>query len=119
MSDVLNRAKEHFSLRLEEEKYVLVPEWGTEKDGKKIPLKIFYKPMSLKTQDRIFKHVQAGTLKSLAETLIQRALNEDGSKMFKPVHMTELMGLVDPEVIETIVSEMAGGYPDIEEAEKN
>ncbi len=116
MSNILERAKGHFRDKLSEEmKFIDVPEWGEENK----PLRIFYKPMNLKSQDRIFKHVREGSLQSLAQTLIERARNEDESKMFKPVHMTEFMNAVDPEVIEHIVTEMAGDEPDDEDAEKN
>lgn len=116
MSDILDKAMSHFRDRLSEDmEYVSVPEWG-DKDN---PLLIYYKPMTLKQQDAIFKHVRAGSLKSLVETLLQRSLDEDGKRLFKTVHMTEFMRKVDPDVIERIVTEMGGGDIDPEEAEKN
>jgi len=114
--DVLGKAKEHFTqLQDEAMPYVEVPEWGEEKE----PLKVYYKVMTLAQQDQIFKYVQEGSLKSLAQTLITRARKDDGSKMFRPANMTELMNLVDPKVIERICTGMAGDDPDEAEARKN
>lgn len=105
MSDILENAKRHFEERISGQMdYVLVPEWSS---NEKEPLKIYYKPMNLVDQNKIFKFVREGSLESLVETLIVRARNEDGSKMFKPVHKTEFMRQVDPRVIERICEAMA------------
>lgn len=115
MSDILDRAKAHYRDKLSGAMaYVEVPEWG---DGNE-PLKIYYKPMTLKQQDEIFKHVRAESLKSLAQTMITRSLNEDGTKMFRSVDMTELMRSVDASIIERICIEMAD-REDGEDAVKN
>lgn len=116
MSDILERAKAHFRDRLSEDMdSIEVSEWG-EKD---IPLVIYFKPMTLKQQDAIFKHVRAGSLKSLVETLIQRSLNEDGKRLYKSAHMIEFMNHVDPSVIERVVTGMAGDDLDEGDIEKN
>ena len=114
--DILTRAQEHFTAILESEMLcVEVPEWGEE--GK--PLMIYYKPMTLEQQDAIFKHVNAGSLKSLAQVLITRARHEDGSKMFRQAQMFILMKQVDPRVVERITTEMAGEDLSDEDAVKN
>ena len=102
---VLDTAKAHFqTLQDSDMPYIEVPEWG---EGNE-PLKIYFRVMTLKEQDAIYKHMQDSSLKSLAQTLITRARNEDGTRMFLPRHMTELMTMVDPDVVSRICVEMAG-----------
>ena len=115
--DILSHARDHFTAILDSEMLCIeVPEWG-EEEGK--PLMIYYKPMTLEQQDTIFKHVNAGSLKSLAQVLITRARHEDGRKMFKQAHMFVLMKQVDPRVVERITTEMAGEELTDEDAVKN
>jgi len=120
MSAILERATEHFLNRVSGDmEYVLVPEWG---EDDKNPLKIYYKPMNLIDQNKIYKYVTEGSLESLVETLIVRARNEGGKKMFKPVERSVLMMKVDPKVITRICNEMSGDDDnDIssDDAEKN
>jgi len=116
MSEILQRAKTHFRDRLSADmEYVSCPEWGEEDK----PLKIYYKPSTLEQRNRIYSYLKDGNLKFIAQTLIERALKEDESPMFRKVHMTELMKSVDPDVIQYIVAEMAAGEDDEMDAEKN
>ena len=41
-------------------------------------------------------------------TLITRALNEEGKRLFVKANMTELMRLVDPDIIAEVCSAMSG-----------
>ncbi len=116
MSDILERAKAHFKTRRETDMdYIDVPEWG---EGDK-PLRIFWRPMNLAENNQIFKYAKNGDLEAMAQTLIVRALDEDGNRLFRPVHKTELMKHVDAKIIERIVLAMGGDDDDVEEAEKN
>ena len=102
--DVLGMAKSHFREKLDASPECIdVPEWG---------MKIYFKPINLKQQDKIYKYIRAGSLESLAETVIVRALDENGNKIFKPVHKTELMTLVDSDVISRICEVMGGEDPE-------
>lgn len=114
---IIEAARAHFKAQLDSSdlSYVEVPEWGTPSD----PLKIYYKPMNLEQQNRIYKFVAANSLESLAQTLIERSLDEDGKKLFAPAHKVYFMKEVDPKVIERIVMEMAGDEISDEEIEKN
>lgn len=115
MSAALENAKAHFKELLENAWRTLeVPEWG--EPGK--PLVIHFRPMNLRQQDAIYKHVKEGSLESLVETLIQRAKDGEGKPLFRSVDRRELMNLVDPAVIERIVSAMADDLS-VEDAEKN
>lgn len=111
MSEILERAKAHFRDKVGETlNSVEVPEWGTT---------IYFKPASLEQQNKIYKYIREGSLESLVETIIVRALNEGGKRLFTPANRLEFMKHVDPEVISRICEAMGGDDADEEEAEKN
>ena len=92
-TSVLDNAKEHFKESLANglEK-IAVPEWNTT---------VYFKPsVNFATQQRVIKLHQEGKLaEALVETLIARALDKDGKRMFGINDATELMHQVDPDVI--------------------
>lgn len=95
-------------------KMVEVPEWGN--------TKIYYKPVStLKEQSKLVELAsQNKTVEALVESLVIRARNEDGSKMFGLADRVVLMNEVDPNVIIRIVGEMNRSIDEGEdEVEKN
>lgn len=111
MATVLENAKKHFLEKVQSEpRLIRVPEWDAD---------IYVKPLTLKDQDRIYKFVREGSLESLAETLIVRAKNKDGSPIFSSVNKTELMNMVDPDVMQRVVVQMADELSDVEEIEGN
>lgn len=83
-----------------------VPEWGEEK-GK--PLKIYWKSLiNFKAQGKIFALVNDGkTSEAVCQTLITRALDEDGNQLFQQHQMEKLLRFSDPNVISRIVSAMS------------
>tara|TARA_B110000902_G_C14114760_1_gene515753 strand:- start:533 stop:889 length:357 start_codon:yes stop_codon:yes gene_type:complete len=91
-----------------------VPEW--EVGGK--PTIIYYKPsMNFLDQGVVLKlHSEGKQAEAVAMTFILRSMDEDGVKLFKRAHMTEVMKYVDPEIISRVVSEMGGDDLDIEDA---
>jgi len=116
MSDLMARISTQYNISRDTlHGPINVPEWG---EGDR-PLQIFYRPMNLSEQQDIHAYTRDGSLKSLAQTLITRALDADGNKLFKPVHMTELMKMADSEVISKIVIEMNDFDDDDEDQEKN
>ena len=118
MSAILESAKSHFSQKLSGGLSSLeVPEW--EVDGK--PSVIWFKPsLNFSQQEKILSLSDQGKkAEAIVEALIQRALDEDGNRIFKSVHRTELMKHTDPEVISRIVAEMSGNDDDLEDASKN
>ena len=119
MASVLENAKAHFNDKLSEDmRCVEVPEWG-DANG---PAKIFYKAaINLREQSQIVSLAQDGgkTDDALALSLVIRARNEDGSKMFLKSNMLELKTFCDPEVIARVVTEMQGEELTDEELEKN
>ncbi len=116
MSDILERAKEHFKNRLAGEmEYIDVPEWGKEIDGKVIPQRIYWKPLTLREQNAVLKYVNEGSIEAIVSMIIQRARDADEKKLFKPMHMSEFMRHVDPKIVERISNAMAGEDEDEDE----
>jgi len=115
MNTPLQNATAHFRSKISGEMSSLkVEEWD---------LTIYYKPSAtLKEQSKIIELSQKGnTVEALVETLIQRARNEDGTKMFAPADRQVFMNEVDPEVIIRVVSEINGvdDELDLDDAGKN
>ncbi len=102
MSKVLEKATAHFRNQISGEmKSVDVPEWET---------KIYFKTVtSLKEEGKVLELSQAGkSVEALVESLVIRARNEDGSRMFTMADKMILLNEVDPKVLIRVVSEMNG-----------
>lgn len=115
MSKVLERATAHFRTRLGGEmKFIEVPEWEC---------KLYFKEANtLKEESKIVELAQQGkTVEALVQTLIIKARNEDGSKMFTEMDRVVLMNEVDPNVIIRVCSQMseAVAQQTLEDVEKN
>lgn len=116
MSKVLDKATAHFRGRIGGEmKKVHVPEWECD---------IWFKSATtLKEQSKLIELSQQGkTVEALVESLIVKARNEDGSKMFTMPDKITLMNEVDPNVIIRVVGEINeanAGIDSVEDAEKN
>ena len=114
---VLEKATEQFRNKISGElQYVLVPEWG-EPDK---PLKIYYKPaLNFKAQNKIlalFK--QDKDDEAVCQSLIIKALDEDGKHIFKQTDMPNLLREVDPEIVNRILGDMATNIDDAESLKK-
>ena len=81
-----------------------VPEWS---DGKK-PFRIFFKAATNpRIQERIAKlSTQQKFVEAAVETLLIRALNEDGSSMFNNANKQELMNECDVDVLIKVVRDI-------------
>lgn len=116
MSKVLEKATAHFRNQISGAMQVVdVPEWGA---------KVYYKSaVSLKDEGKILELTQSGkTVEALVESLIVRARNEDGTKMFTVADKAPLLNEVDPKVLIRIVgeiNEISNLESDLENAEKN
>ncbi len=118
MSAILESAKSHFREKLSGGlRSMEVPEWSV--DGK--PAVIYYKPsLNFSQQEKILALSDQGKkAEAIVEALIQRALDEDGNRLFKTVDRTELMKHTDPEIISRIVGAMSGDDDDLDDATKN
>jgi len=116
MSKVLERATAHFREKIGGElKHIYVPEWET---------KIYFKnSISLREQSKLIELAQQGkTTEALVESLIVKARNEDGTKMFNMPDKVTMMNEVDPAVIIRVVGEIneaSSQEEDLEKVEKN
>jgi hypothetical protein len=116
MSKVLDKATAHFRNQISGEmKSVDVPEWET---------KIYFKSVTnLKEEGRLLELTQQGkSVEALVESLVTRARNEDGTRMFAMPDKVTLLNEVDPKVLIRIVGQMNSIDPDLlkdDEVEKN
>jgi len=114
MSQILQKAAAHFREQLNNPmESIEVPEWGT---------RIWFKRVTtLKEESKIMELTTQGkTVEALVESIILRARNEDGSRMFNMADRVTMMNEVDPKVIVRIAGAMNGVQLDSnEEVEKN
>lgn len=119
MSHWKESAKASFKARRSPETLVEipVPEWK---------ISVWYWPdMTLQERRDIYllaKQEDGQTildLEAMAVTLIVRARDADGKRLFAMPEKRELMTEYDPEVISRIVGSMASTAPTVEESEKN
>lgn len=118
MNKVIDKATGHFRSKISAEmKSIHVPEWES---------KIWFKPtITLKEQSKLIELASSGKqVEALVESLIVKARNEDGTKMFAPADRVVLMNEVDPAVIIRVVGEINAlndedSLNDLEAVEKN
>jgi hypothetical protein len=116
MSKVLDKATAHFRNQISGEMAkVHVPEWDAD---------IYYKAINtLREESKVIELAQQGkTVEALVETLIMKARNQDGTKMFGLADKMILMNEVDPQVIIRVVGELNmtnAEVPSVEDAQKN
>ena len=100
MTKPLDKMTAHFRNKISGDlKSIKVPEWD---------LEIFFKTTNtLQEESRLIQLAQEGkTIEALVETLIVRARNEDGTKMFKLADKPTFMNEVDPQVLIRVTGEM-------------
>jgi hypothetical protein len=116
MSKILENATSHFRQKISGEmQCVEVPEWQS---------KIYFKPaITLKEQSKLIDLAGQGkTVEALVESLIIKARNEDGSKMFTPMDKVVMMNEVDPQIIIRVVGEInniSDNFSNADQVEKN
>ena len=116
MNKVLEKATAHFRNQISGDmKFLEVPEWDA---------KIYYKTVNnLREEGKILELTQQGkSVEALVESLIIKARNEDGTKMFSAIDKSTLMSEVDPKVLVRVVGEINAVSPQdlgVGEAEKN
>lgn len=113
MSKVLERATNHFRVKISGEmKSIEVPEWET---------KIWFKAsVTLREQSKLIELAQQNkTVEALVETLIVKARNEDGTRMFTLADKMTFLNEVDPGVVIRVVGSMTNDEETMETAEKN
>jgi|TARA_Y100000296_G_scaffold79412_1_gene103305 hypothetical protein len=109
---VLVNAKKHFKSVIGDDLISMdVAEWDS---------KVYFKPSATLKQTEVVValHSEHKLAEAMANVLIMRCLNEDGSKMFKAVDLYDLMNNVDPLVITRVSSEILDYEPSVEEIKK-
>lgn len=102
MSKVLDKATAHFRNKISGAmRKITVPEWECD---------IYVREASsLKDEAKILELSQQGkTVEALVESLVTKARNEDGTRMFAMPDKATLMNEVDPNVLIRIIGEMNG-----------
>lgn len=114
MSKILEKATAHFRNKISGSmRKIHVDEWDCD---------IWVRNSStLKEEAKILELSQQGkTVEALVESIITKARNEDGSKVFNMADKITFMNEVDPNVIIKIASEINGvAQETVEDAEKN
>lgn len=116
MNKVLDRATSHFKQKLDQDlKSIYVPEWDC---------KIFFKSViTLREQSKLIELATQGKqVEALVESLIVKARNEDGTKMFSFTDKPVMLNEVDPAVIIRVVGEInaeTDQQENLETVEKN
>lgn len=98
---ILNNAAEHLKKVVEDDdlNVVEVPEW-------KCTL-YFPSTLTLYRKDRIFAFQKDGSLKSMAQILIECAMDEDGKRIFSPKDFDTLVKHTDSNVVIRVAGEMS------------
>lgn len=110
---VIANAKGHFKTKMTDKlESFEVPEWEC---------KIYFKGSATlkQTEEIVALHRENKVAEALAQVLISRALNEDGSKMFTVADKFDLMNSVDPEVVTRIATHILESEPNVKDVEKN
>jgi hypothetical protein len=114
MSNVIEKATAHFRNKIGGSMRVIeVPEWET---------KIWVKASStLKEESKVLEFSQQGkTVEALVESIIIRARNEDGSKMFSVADKATFLNEIDPGIIIRVAGEINNvPLESLVDAEKN
>ena len=100
---VLDNAKKHFKTRLQGElQKFKVDEWQTD---------VYYKgAYSFAVESKVLELQQQGkVVEALVESVIQKALNPNGTRMFTDTDKWSLMNEVDPSVISRVASRINSG----------
>ena len=93
---VLDNAKAHFDKL--ETKVIEVEEWDTV---------IYATPFTMGEKKKLWKHAKEDDIEFMVRTLLLKALNKDGEKMFDLSDKITLMNSVDPNVIVRVVGDIS------------
>lgn len=114
MSKILDNATKHFRSKLDGTmRSVEVPEWETT---------VYYYPTtSLKDESQIFQlQTEGKTVEALITSIILKARDKDGKRLFVPADKSTFMNEVDPSVIFRVAAVVNGADDEsLEDIEKN
>lgn len=122
MSDILEKAKQHFRELVSGEglRCIEVPEWG--QNGQ--PAQLYFKPLAalpIKTYSRLITLGSEQTVEAFVDILILRCTDAGGVPLFKSVDRTEMLRHISPVVVCQIMTRMSeqDSVLSIEEVKKN
>lgn len=93
---ILDKAKAHFDKI--DTKTIEVPEWDTV---------IYATPFTMGEKKSLWKFAKEDDFEFMVRTLILKALDKDGNKLFDISNKVELMNKVSPDVITRVVGEIS------------
>jgi len=93
---VLDNAVEHFDSK--ETIEIEVPEWEAV---------IYSTPFTLAEQKKLFKFAKDDSLEFLVRTIIMKAMDKSGEKIFDLSDKQKMMNRVDPKILSRIATEMS------------
>lgn len=112
--NVLEKATSHYRSAISGNlQKVSVPEWDCD---------IYFRSTTnLRSEAEVVELTRQGkTVEALVASLINKAVDEDGNKLFSKHDKDTLMNEVDPNVLLRVTSEInSGPLPSLEEVEKN
>ena len=106
MSDILDKAKEHF--KSIDRKIIEVPEWNQT---------VYSKPLTLADKRKLTRTIKPDDVTLFADVLILKAEDKEGNKLYTLENKHTLMHSVDPEVVARVAQQILEVIP-IEDWEK-
>ena len=100
MSDILDKAKEHF--KAIDRKIIDVPEWK---------ITIYAKPLTLADKRILTRNTKPDDVTLFADVLILKAEDKEGKKLYSLEDKQTLMRSVDPEVVARVAQDILSVIP--------
>ena len=100
MSDILEKAKEHF--KEIDRKIIDVPEWN---------ITVYSKPLTLADKRKLTRNTQPEDVTLFADVLILKAEDKEGKKLYSLESKHSLMNEVDPEVVARVAQDILSVVP--------
>ena len=100
MSDILEKAKEHF--KEIDRKIINVPEWN---------ITVYAKPLTLADKRILSRNTKPDDVTLFADVLILKAEDKDGKKLYSLESKHTLMHEVDPEVVARVAQDILSVIP--------
>ena len=100
MSDILEKAKEHF--KAIDRKIIDVPEWN---------ITVYAKPLTLADKRILTRNTKPDDVTLFADVLILKAEDKEGKKLYSLEDKQTLMRSVDPEVVARVAQEILSVIP--------
>jgi len=100
MSDILEKAKEHF--KAIDRKIIDVPEWN---------ITVYAKPLTLADKRILTRNTKPDDVTLFADVLILKAEDKEGKKLYSLEDKQTLMRSVDPEVVARVAQDILSVVP--------